>query len=202
MKKSIYILILILSMFFISCGEEELVVKKIELSNYEDVKVVEYNNYKLSDFDLKVTYEDGTFKIIDLEADMLSDEDIKKFSQVGSHKIYVSYKGAHTAFEFEVRELSENISGLKIELSNTEYTYSGLPICPAVSVTDGKTILNADSDYTVEYLDNINAGIGVVQVKGIGKYEGVYNAIFTINKADLVVKANDVLVDGPCIPIH
>ena len=91
------------------------------------------------------------------------------------------FEVAHTAFEFEVRELSENISGLKIELSNTEYTYSGLPICPAVSVTDGKTILNADSDYTVEYLDNINAGIGVVQVKGIGKYEGELISLLDFN---------------------
>lgn len=200
MKKSIYILILILSLFFISCREDEPIVKKVEIFNYEEIKVVEYNNYKLSDFDLKVTYEDGSFKIIRLEANMMSEDDLKKFTQIGSHKVYISYKGAHTAFEFEVKELNENIAGLKVILSNTEYTYTGMAICPSVSVLDGTDQLINGIDYTVEYFDNINAGIGVAQIKGIGKYEGIYNSIFTINKADLVVKANDVLIEGGGLP--
>ena len=200
MKKSIYILILILSLFFISCREDEPIVKLVEIFNYEEIKVVEYNNYKLSDFDLKVTYEDGSFKIIRLEANMMSEDDLKKFTQIGSHKVYISYKGAHTAFEFEVKELNENIAGLKVVLSNTEYTYTGMAICPSVSVLDGTDQLINGIDYTVEYFDNINAGIGVAQIKGIGKYEGIYNSIFTINKADLVVKANDVLIEGGGLP--
>ena len=200
MKKSIYILILIISLFFVSCREDEPIVKKIEIFNYNEIKVVEYNNYKLSDFDLKVTYEDGSFRIIRLEANMMSEDDLKKFSQIGSHKVYISYKGAHTAFEFEVKEMNENIAGLNVMLSNTEYTYTGMTICPSVSVLDGTDLLINGIDYTVEYFDNINAGIGVVQVKGINKYEGVYNSIFTINKADLVIKANDVIVEGGGLP--
>lgn len=75
-----------------------------------------------------------------------------------------------------------------VELSgNTTYTYTGKQITPDVTVTiDGKT-LTADTDYTIIYGDNVNAGTnaGSVTVKAKGNY-GFADVVknFTIEKAD------------------
>ena len=200
MKKIIYILFLILSLLFISCNDTEIKVEKIELHNYEEIKEVNLNEYKLSDFLLKVEYSDGTFKIIKLENSMISDSDIVKFSKEGTHQVYVTYEGAYTSFEFTVKNEKENLSGINVVLSSDEYIYNGLPIEPTFSVLDGSKQLTANKDYTYEYLNNVNAGMGIIQINGIGDYSGTYNEIFTISKADLVVKADDILVQGDEIP--
>lgn len=64
---------------------------------------------------------------------------------------------------------------------------------PEVTVTG----LTAGTDYTVSYgddnHDNIKAGEGIVVITGIGNYAGATGSkTFTINKADLTVKANDL----------
>ena len=75
-----------------------------------------------------------------------------------------------------------------VELSsNTTYTYTGERITPNVTVTiDGKT-LTADTDYTITYGDNVNAGTdaGSVTVRAKGNY-GFTDVVkkFTIEKAD------------------
>ena len=75
-----------------------------------------------------------------------------------------------------------------VELSgNATYTYTGEKITPDVTVTiDGKT-LTADTDYTITYGDNVNAGTdaGSVTVRAKGNY-GFADVVkkFTIEKAD------------------
>ena len=75
-----------------------------------------------------------------------------------------------------------------VELSgNTTYTYTGKQITPDVTVTiDGK-MLTADTDYTITYGDNVNAGTdaGFVTVRAKGNY-GFADVVkkFTIEKAD------------------
>lgn len=75
-----------------------------------------------------------------------------------------------------------------VELSgNTTYTYTGEKITPDVTVTiDGKT-LTADTDYTITYGDNVNAGTdaGSVTVRAKGNY-GFADVVkkFDIEKAD------------------
>ena len=75
-----------------------------------------------------------------------------------------------------------------VELSgNTTYTYTGKQITPDVTVTiDGK-MLTADTDYTITYGDNVNAGTdaGSVTVRAKGNY-GFADVVkkFTIEKAD------------------
>lgn len=75
-----------------------------------------------------------------------------------------------------------------VELSgNATYTYTGEKITPDVTVTiDGKT-LTADTDYTITYGDNVNAGTdaGSVTVRAKGNYEFAdVVKKFTIEKAD------------------
>lgn len=60
-------------------------------------------------------------------------------------------------------------------------TYSGKPLTPAVTVTLAGKKLKKNKDYTVEYLNNINASDkAIVRIKGIGNYSGVKDQKFTI----------------------
>ena len=62
-------------------------------------------------------------------------------------------------------------------------TYTGSAITPAVTVTLGSDTLVKDTDYTVAYASNTNAGTATVTLTGIGDYTGTKNANFTIAKA-------------------
>ena len=63
--------------------------------------------------------------------------------------------------------------------------YSGKEIKPDVAVTmDGYTLAK-DVDYTVEYQNNLNVGIGIVVIKGIGNFTGRNICWFDITRCDI-----------------
>lgn len=74
-------------------------------------------------------------------------------------------------------------------------TYDETAHTPAVMVKDGETALILDTDYTVAYENNINAGEAAVAVTGKGNYEGIVTRTFTIHPA-----APDVPPDEPDPP--
>ncbi|MBQ7202555.1 MAG: VanW family protein [Eubacterium sp.] len=79
----------------------------------------------------------------------------------------------------------ESIENAEITLSRTEYTYNGKEHTPIVTVSiknllGQDVILTKDTDYTVAYGDNVNAGTAGVTVEGIGNYEGTATAEFTV----------------------
>ena len=79
-----------------------------------------------------------------------------------------------------------SIAGATVELSETEFTYTGQSQKPTVTVKLGDTPLTAD-DYDVTYSgESINAGNYTVTVTGKGNYSGTANSqpTYTINKAD------------------
>jgi hypothetical protein len=64
---------------------------------------------------------------------------------------------------------------------NGTYTYTGNPIEPTdVTVKLGDEILTVETDYTLSYIDNINAGFGRVIVKGTGDFKGEASTSFSI----------------------
>ena len=76
---------------------------------------------------------------------------------------------------------------------NGEYFYTNFPITPEVSVTWNGTQLTKDTDYTVDYTNNTNAGKATVTVTGKGNYIGTKTGNFTIAPAqlnDATVKVN------------
>ena len=76
----------------------------------------------------------------------------------------------------------ESISNATITLEKDSYIYDGTPKTPAVAVElNGKTLVN-DTDYTVSYSNNINAGTAKVTVTGKGNYNGNKSVNFTIAK--------------------
>jgi hypothetical protein len=63
-------------------------------------------------------------------------------------------------------------------------TYTGNAIQPTVTVKDFSTTLKLNTDYTVVFTNNTNAGTATVTITGIGNYAGSSgNKSFTINKA-------------------
>ena len=85
-----------------------------------------------------------------------------------------------------------DISRATVTVENA--VYSVLPVRPEVTVNMDGTTLVADTDYTVTYLNNVNAGTGIVFVAGTGSYVGFNAKVFTIDKAanPMTVKAKTV----------
>ena len=77
----------------------------------------------------------------------------------------------------------------KIKCSKTSVVYNGQKQTPSVKVyakVDGKTrLLTKDTDYTVTYKDNRNAGTATVTAKGKGNFKGTVSTTFTIKKLSL-----------------
>ncbi|NBK79664.1 hypothetical protein D5272_13985 [bacterium D16-76] len=78
------------------------------------------------------------------------------------------------------------LTGAKVETTGT-FTYTGNALTPAPTVTlDGKT-LTENTDYTVAYDKNTDAGTATITVTGKGNYSGTAQGTFTIGRADLTV---------------
>ena len=79
-----------------------------------------------------------------------------------------------------------DVSTCIVTLNQTEYTYDGKAKEPVITVSDGKQVLSAGTDYTVTYLNNRNAGVAVVTIAAtdIGNYKGTTTVYFTIDKAE------------------
>ena len=74
-------------------------------------------------------------------------------------------------------------------------TYTGAAFTPTPVVVDadrGVTLVNG-TDYTLSYVDNVNAGTATVTVNGKGNYTGSGTQSFTIEKA---------VVEAPPVPYH
>ena len=54
----------------------------------------------------------------------------------------------------------------------SDYIFNGIPHTPELTVRDGAAILELNTDYTVSYSDNTNAGNAAVNISGIGNYAG------------------------------
>ena len=64
-------------------------------------------------------------------------------------------------------------------------TYTGKGIKPNAVVKIGDVTLEKDVDYTVEYQNNLNVGIGSVVIKGKGNYSGRKVCRFDITNCDI-----------------
>ena len=75
-------------------------------------------------------------------------------------------------------------------------TYTGSPIVPKLTVKDGETALSKDTDYTVKYRNNLNAGTATVTLTGKGNYSDSVSKTFTIEQKDVTAQrdATDIQV--------
>ena len=75
-----------------------------------------------------------------------------------------------------------SVSGIKTK------TYNGKAQTQSVVVKYGKNTLKKDTDYTVSYKNNKNAGTATVTITGIGYYDGTIKKTFKIDKAANSIK--------------
>ncbi|MBO4408052.1 MAG: hypothetical protein J5786_02105 [Clostridiales bacterium] len=109
---------------------------------------------------------------------------------VGTGTLYIegngNYKGsASVPFQIVHKKLTSNNSIVTVD----KCYYTGKELTPAVNVKLEETgkVLSVNSDYTVEYSDNIDAGehTAVATVKGIGNFYGEFKVKFTISPVNM-----------------
>ncbi len=92
--------------------------------------------------------------------------------KVGKAKVVITGKGNYTGtqtLEYNVMKCPIK----KVEATyQEEYLYQGVKIEPQISLSVGEFHLKQDRDYVLEYLDNVNAGVGKIVVKGRGNFSG------------------------------
>ncbi|MDD6069771.1 MAG: leucine-rich repeat protein [Clostridiales bacterium] len=106
---------------------------------------------------------------------------------VGTADIVITGKGNYTGTiskNFTIAAF--DLKDCNVKLASTEAAYTGSAITPAVEATHKKDEKNVyqlvkDTDYTVTYKNNINAGTAAVTVAGKGNYTGTVDLQFTIN---------------------
>ena len=89
------------------------------------------------------------------------------------------------------------VSGIKRDINNLSFEdipdtiYTGEEIKPTLVIQDEDGYyLVKDTDYTVEYSNNVNSGTGNVTVTGIGSYKGTKELTFNITKAEQSITYN------------
>ena len=87
------------------------------------------------------------------------------------------------------------LSKAKISYDN-QASFTGNAICPAVTLTLNGTALRPDTDYTVSYSHNINAGKATITLTGRGGYTGTVKKTFTIRPAETAADNLNVSFDN------
>lgn len=87
------------------------------------------------------------------------------------------------------------ISNENVTVAEGPYTYNGQAQTPEVTVKVGDTILTKETDYTVAYTNNTNAGDATITVTGVGSYGGAVTKTFTITQAVGTVTPADETVN-------
>ena len=82
--------------------------------------------------------------------------------------------------------------------SIADQTYTGEALTPDVVVKDGETTLVLNTDYTVAYSNNTNAGTATVTITAVegSNYSGTATNTFTIAKADITMITAPAAVSG------
>lgn len=115
----------------------------------------------------------------------------KKANAIYTPEDTENYNTIKTGIPFTVLLLP--IDGATVTVSGT-HTYNGSAITPDVTVIIGEKTLTKNTDYTVSYSDNVNAGTATVTITGKGDYTGKASATFTIAKATPTVTLSTEII--------
>ncbi len=87
-------------------------------------------------------------------------------------------------------EVSGSVSALTME-------YTGLALTPTVTVTlENGTALTQDTDFTVTYSNNKNAGTATVKITGKGNYTGTKSIVFVIESQEIDLSSATVTLSA------
>ena len=76
------------------------------------------------------------------------------------------------------------------------YAYTGSPIQPTFTVTDGNPNIITTNDYSVSYSNNTDPGEATITLTGKNNYKATKKVTFTISQTIIVIDPNDVVVTG------
>ena len=102
-------------------------------------------------------------------------------TNVGTVKITITGIGKYTG------SVSRSFKIVKKNLANCTYSsvsgfdYDGTEKTPTVTIKNGTRTLSRGTDYTLQYKNNKNAGVGQVIISGAGNYSGTVIRYFNIN---------------------
>ena len=98
------------------------------------------------------------------------------------------------------------VSDGKVDVKNSDIfitarNYNGKEIEPPVAFYYNDNIYQQNVDYTVDYIDNINAGAGKAIITGIGRFTGTVEKEFTIRskklkETDTTINTSEFIYDG------
>lgn len=120
-------------------------------------------------------------------------------TDVGAYQVQAvlnsrTHSGASALKGFEIK--AKSVDGFAFTPpENMRLIYNKRPQTPEYTVKDGATVLGKNTDYTVEYSDNTNAGTAKVTFTGVGNYTGTKTVGFVIGKLALT-KAQLPVVSG------
>ena len=108
-------------------------------------------------------------------------------TEPGSYPVTVAGTGNYTGEVTKSFTISKaQISSAAITYDAGPYGYTGKEWKPEVAVSFNDAALTADTDYTVSYENNINAGTAKIIITGIGDhFTGSTEKTFTINSAEI-----------------
>ena len=108
-------------------------------------------------------------------------------TEPGSYPVTVTGTGNYTGTVTKSFEIAKaDISSAAITYDAGPYGYTGKEWKPEVTVSFNDAALTADTDYTVSYENNINAGTAKIIITGIGDhFTGSTEKTFTINSAEI-----------------
>lgn len=108
-------------------------------------------------------------------------------TEPGSYPVTVAGTGNYTGTVTKSFEIAKaDISSAEITYDAGPYGYTGKEWKPEVAVSFNVAALTADTDYTVSYENNINAGTAKINITGIGDhFTGSTEKTFTINSAEI-----------------
>ncbi len=192
-------------------GQTQIVVTSAPNGKYAENKAIHTATVKNGEISLTATAYTGTYDgkehnaLISVEVDP---QDAKKEYALGEEKTYTETMPKVTnAAEYTVsikaskigytqKEITKTVTvsrkgvgNFDVTLDEATFTYTGSQIQPGVTVTDGSKTLKKDTDYTVSYGNNVNAGKGTVTVTGKGNYTGTKTVEFTINPGTITITA-------------
>ena len=96
------------------------------------------------------------------------------------------------SWKINAKNLSGNVTVSDVE----DKTYTGSAITPEVEVKDTarNTVLTKNTDYTISYKNNVNAGTATITITGKGNYTGTVEKTFKINGDENPIKVTNKTV--------
>lgn len=129
-----------------------------------------YNNYKFKNgTDYTLSYKNNT--------------------KIGTATVTVKGKGKLSGTKSVTFKINAKPIKNAVITYNNSLTYNGSTLSPAVTVKYGNATLKKNTDYTVAYSNNVNAGTGTITITGKGIYGGSVKKTFTIKKLGISATA-------------